>query len=941
MKKTLTLCLLLTAMWSSLYADVSPKREFRATWLATVQSIDWPYVKATSSGNILTQKKELTAYLDKLVAGNMNACCLQVRSLSDALYQSSYEPWAACLTGTRGQDPGYDPLAFAVAEAHKRGLELHIWVNPFRVTSSGNVKETDLVYKNCKQWLLKYDNGSFSGVIIDPGYPEARAYVNKVLMEIINNYDVDGIIMDDYFYPYGGTTTEDATSRSLYCPSGANVGDWRRSNVDKSIKMLYDSIQAVKPWVRFGMGPFGIWTTQSSVATKYGITLPSGINGLDDYAVQFCNTVEWVKGGYVDYIAPQLYWATTSSGQSYHRLCQWWGQTVCKHFSDMLPGNKRVDFFVSQAAYRFDAEEMGLEVDDNRKYDQLGGPGSVFYNTNSYLVQSQQSGDREMHLKLRQSHFTQYALPPAMDWKTAVTLPAPTNLQVNEGTLQWEGSCERYTVYAWPKGLDKDMAMESSQYLLGVTYSNSFALTDVSDLANTTLAVCPYDRFGNEYAPAMFNEGEQKPFYRIQVVSDDPDMGSVSGSGEFIEDSRAVIMAKPVYGYEFVRWNDGNTLNPRPITVKANATYTAYFRTIPAPSPETGTFSVTSLWSVSAATSGFMTTDNANRSIAYYAGEVYVSDGATHKYSILDAATGQLKQQVDLPNEYFQFHNLRFTEDGQLLFGNSGTNANYQSVYADVEDQVTLLKKMTHAEFGRTDYFYPYGSWEGSGYALMLSNNGGKLLYMPFAGGELLNESVVSHEDLPGGTSAKAVPADANTCFISVPGKSIRRYSVWTGEQVESWKRVSPTLNKTITGCGTFRTHGHVCLITPVETFGSFEVWDITNGMATPTQLVTATPALGSTENGAYTVDFATRVSGNNVDIFVLAPNNGVAAYRLTFASASTGITETAADGRLEVYDLQGRLLFSGTDTDREWFHSLQPGVYIIREGDNRYKICK
>ena len=329
MKKTfLLLSLLFSVAVSSLYA-ASPKDEFRATWLATVFSIDWPKTSATTTANRTAQQKELTDIFDKMKAGNMNAVCLQVRGRCDAFYKSSYEPWAAELAGSRGKDPGYDPLAFAIEEAHKRGMELHVWVNPFRVTSSGTISTSDKVWQNAGQWIIKYNNGTFTGQIIDPGYPEAREYVLDVLMEIVENYDVDGILMDDYFYPYGGTTTEDAKSKSLHKPSsglidqdkdGSTDDDWRRSNVDDMMKKLYDRIQATKPWVRFGMGTFGIWTMKSAVASAYGISLPSGITGLDDYEEQACNPVEWVKGGYVDYINPQLYWPTTSTGQSYEKL---------------------------------------------------------------------------------------------------------------------------------------------------------------------------------------------------------------------------------------------------------------------------------------------------------------------------------------------------------------------------------------------------------------------------------------------------------------------------------------------------------------------------------------------------------------------------------------------------------------------------------------------
>ena len=173
MKKTLSLILLATMFCLSIFAE-QPKHEFRATWLATVSGIDWPKTKATSDARREQQKQELIDILDKMKAGNMNAVCMQVRSLCDAMYVSSYEPWSVALTGTRGKDPGYDPLAFALEEAHKRGMELHVWVNPFRA-STGSLSSSDVLWSNAGDWLIKYNNDSFSGYIIDPGYPESRA----------------------------------------------------------------------------------------------------------------------------------------------------------------------------------------------------------------------------------------------------------------------------------------------------------------------------------------------------------------------------------------------------------------------------------------------------------------------------------------------------------------------------------------------------------------------------------------------------------------------------------------------------------------------------------------------------------------------------------------------------------------------------------------------
>ena len=511
--------LLSIALWLLLLPTMvarPPKHEFRATWLATVSSIDWPKTKATSEANRLRQQKELTDILDKMVAGNMNAICMQVRALCDAMYQSSYEPWSAALTGTRGQDPGYDPLAFAVEEAHKRGLELHVWVNPFRASTS-SLATSDPVWNNAGEWLIKYNNeGSFMGYIIDPGYPDARAYVIKVLMEIINRYDVDGIVMDDYFYAYGGTTNEDQRSQTLYYHpaqvsdmnnDGNTLDDWRRSNVDAVIKGVYDSIQSVKPWVKMGMGSGGIWTVDAKAATAYGITLPEGIRGADSYTHLYCNPIEWIKNGYVDYVNPQLYWSTRVPLQDYDVLCKWWSQDVCEHFSNQLPNGKKVYFFPSPAAYKaYDGSkgyedgvlEIQREIDANRANLSSGYTGAVFYNTTSYL---------KMHSKIANSHFIHKALTPPIDWKVTDTLSAPENLTLEGTTLTWSHpTANRFTVYAYPKGIALGNARNNPTYLQKVVNGYSFDATTLGDLTHTTLAVFSYDRYGVEHGVALYNE---------------------------------------------------------------------------------------------------------------------------------------------------------------------------------------------------------------------------------------------------------------------------------------------------------------------------------------------------------------------------------------------------------------------------------------------------
>ena len=519
MKNTRIFTFLVILLCSLTTWAASPKREFRATWVTTAASIDWPKYKARNETGRKAQQLELTYIFDELVKSNMNAVCLQVRGRSDAFYKSSYEPWSQDLTDTRGQDPGYDPLAFAIEEAHKRGLELHVWVNPFRVTTTGSLPTSDKVYQNCKQWILKYNNGSFDGQFLDPGYPEARAYVKKVLMEIVNKYDIDGMIMDDYFYPYGGTTTQDATSKAQYKPADMSDADWRRSNVDAFVKDMYNAIQTSKPWVRFGISPFGIWTTSTSVAQKYGIALPSGISGMNAYDQIACNTVEWVKQGWVDYIAPQIYWSTSSTKQDYDVLSKWWSQKVCKFFSNYLPGEKRVESFVAHLATDFDAEELGKQIQDNRDFNLLGGAGSIFFSTIDYTGIKTKTNTK--HTTIKGSKFTQLSLPPSMEWKSSTTLAAPTNLTLSGTTVSWSHSAaSRFTVYIYPKGTASATAMKDPTYLKGVVYGRSFDASGISNLNNMTIAVCAYDRYGVEHTAALYNAaaGSEEPKEDIKWV---------------------------------------------------------------------------------------------------------------------------------------------------------------------------------------------------------------------------------------------------------------------------------------------------------------------------------------------------------------------------------------------------------------------------------------
>lgn len=286
------------------------QREFRGAWVATVYNIDWPSKAGLSATE---QKRELCRLLDRAAQLKLNAILFQVRPESDALYASDKEPWSRFLTGKQGGDPGYDPLAFAISEAHARGLELHAWFNPFRAAASSEKPlAANHVAKRHPEWVRCYGTQLW----LDPGEPAARDYVISVMTDVARRYPIDGIHIDDYFYPYpkpGLNFPDDATAARF--SRGISRADWRRSNINGFVQAMYRQIKAVRPRVRVGISPFGIW--------RPGV--PSTIEAqLDAYAQLFADSRLWLSNGWCDYLAPQLYWSIEPSKQSFPVLLKWW-----------------------------------------------------------------------------------------------------------------------------------------------------------------------------------------------------------------------------------------------------------------------------------------------------------------------------------------------------------------------------------------------------------------------------------------------------------------------------------------------------------------------------------------------------------------------------------------------------------------------------------------
>lgn len=291
---------------------VSHTREMRGVWIATVSNINWPSSRGLSAA---AQQAELDAMMTTAAELGFNAVFFQVRAEADAFYASELEPWSRYITGTQGQDPGYDPLSYAVDAAHERGLELHAWLNPYRAAAN-RTQPTDPSHVSNSLAGSVRDYGNFQW--LDPGDAAAEEHTLAVVRDVVSRYDIDGLHFDDYFYPYPNDTDfPDGASYATYQGSGGALGrgDWRRDNVNRMVRRVSEAVAEVAPNVRFGISPFGI----------YRPGIPEGTTGLDQYNAIYADPPVWIREGWVDYLAPQLYWPSTQTRQAYEPLTEWWG----------------------------------------------------------------------------------------------------------------------------------------------------------------------------------------------------------------------------------------------------------------------------------------------------------------------------------------------------------------------------------------------------------------------------------------------------------------------------------------------------------------------------------------------------------------------------------------------------------------------------------------
>lgn len=352
--------------------EAATNEDMKAVWITTVYNKDWPSV--ASRNNPENQKQEFINILEDVKNLGLNTVIVQVRPKGDALYKSNINPWSEVLTGVQGKEPGYDPLAFMIEEAHKRGIQVHAWLNPYRVTTSGtnvnSLSENHFARKN-PQTLIT----DGSALYYNPGLPEVRQHILDTVSEIVSNYNVDGIHFDDYFYPSGNVNDGDAFSKY---GNGMNIGDFRRNSVNQLVKEVYNKIKSINSNVDFGISPRGIWKNSSSDSSG------SQTNGAQSYYDIFADTRTWIKNNWLDYVAPQVYWEIGNRAADYSKLIPWWSNEV---------NGTNVKLYIGHGIYKEEvAREIDKQIELNRQYPNVRG--SIFYTYSNIKLNTEGMRDK-------------------------------------------------------------------------------------------------------------------------------------------------------------------------------------------------------------------------------------------------------------------------------------------------------------------------------------------------------------------------------------------------------------------------------------------------------------------------------------------------------------------------------------------------------------------
>lgn len=465
-------------------------REFRGVWVATLKNIDWP---SRAGMPVEQQQGELIAILNRAAQLNLNAILLQVRPACDAFYASKLEPWSEYLTGNMGRAPApfYDPLAFAVEQAHQRGLELHAWFNPYRARHSSSKATPSAGHVSKARPHLVKAYGAY--LWLDPGEPSVEEYSRNVILDVVRRYDVDGVHIDDYFYPYpldkdAGRAMDfpDGPSWNRYRQSGGTLAkaDWRRANVDRFVEHLYQAIKMEKSWVKFGISPFGIW--------KSGY--PASIKGLSARDEIFADSRKWLMEGWLDYLSPQLYWPIQAKQQSFPVLLRWWSEQNVKG-RHLWPGiNLTEPGGTKPRASSEVLEQIGLVR------NRPGAEGQNLYSARALMYNTEGIASA-----LLSSAYKAPALSPASPWLDAIAPATPTltSSQVGENGLRFRwapstGNTNGGPVHRWVLQT-RTAGAWNTKFLPAKTTVLSVAQQPFPEI----VSVLALDRTGNASPPAV------------------------------------------------------------------------------------------------------------------------------------------------------------------------------------------------------------------------------------------------------------------------------------------------------------------------------------------------------------------------------------------------------------------------------------------------------
>lgn len=468
------------------FMSISPKREMRGIWVATVNNIDWPSQPGLSVKRL---KEETLKILSRVKTVGLNTVFLQVRPSSDAIYKSEIEPLTSYMVGeTPYKYVDFDALQFWIEQAHAMGLELHAWINPFRVTPKPDFirSSNHLSYKQ-PDWIVNYAGKQY----LNPGLPESRAYVANIVADITSRYDIDGIHFDDYFYPYPvkNETFDDKETYLRHNTSNLSLDDWRRDNVNKVIKQINDTIKTIKPWVAFGVSPFGVWRNKSD--DERGSNTRAGIT---NYDILYADVAKWIDSGWIDYVVPQIYWASGNKAADFDELYKWWANY----------SNAKSQVFVGHAIFKVNSgskewnnpEEMPSQIDKVRANERLGG--SVFFSYRQF--------NRDLlglESMMQEALYRNKALSPLVmsgvnrsNEKTRLK-----HIKQKGNKLSWKCLNEDvrfFAIYRYES--DDDFEGNENQYLYDIVGENELLLAQSEKKKKYIYRIAVIDKYRSEYA---------------------------------------------------------------------------------------------------------------------------------------------------------------------------------------------------------------------------------------------------------------------------------------------------------------------------------------------------------------------------------------------------------------------------------------------------------